>query len=124
MRRANGRESRFVGGVFRIVREQSNLCIFAAALVRGSIRFDEKIEIHPAKTPFGDLITAQCVCSGERVFLRKGQRFVSRHCFVDEEQTDPPTLIANKRSADRQLALLPQSIGVRKLGRPSTGDLV
>jgi hypothetical protein len=59
MRRANGRESRFVGAVFRVVREQPGLRISAAALVGRSICFDEKIEIHSAKTPFGDLVTAQ-----------------------------------------------------------------
>jgi hypothetical protein len=35
--------------------------IFAAALVGGSICFDEEIEIRSAKAPFGDLVTAQCV---------------------------------------------------------------
>src|SRR6185437_14137777 len=33
MRRANGRESRFVGVIFRVVREQPNLRIFATGLI-------------------------------------------------------------------------------------------
>jgi hypothetical protein len=56
--------------------------------------------------------------------LRKGQRFVSRDSFVNEEQCDTPTLIIHEGSADRQLALCPQSIRVWEVGRASAGDLV
>jgi len=124
MRRANGRESRFVGGVFRVVREQPTLRIFAAALVGGSMCVDEEIGIRSAKTPFGDLAAAQCLRNSERVVPRKGQRFVSRDGFVDEEQPDTPTLIIREGSADRQLALFPQSIRVCEVGRAGAGDLV
>jgi hypothetical protein len=100
------------------------LRILAAALVGRSICFDKKIEIHSAKTPFGNLVAAQCVRKSERVFLRKGQRFVPRDGFVDEEQPDPPTLIIHEGPADRQLALCPQSIRVREVARAGAGDLV
>jgi hypothetical protein len=124
MRLANGCESRFVSAVFRVVREQPNLRIFTAALVGRSICFDEKIEIHSAKTPFGDLVTAQCVCKSERVFLRKDYRRVSRNGFVDEEQPDTPTPIIQEGSADRQFTLCPQPIRVCKMGRAGASDLV
>src|SRR5262245_19461514 len=124
MRRTNGREPRFVGAVFRVVREQPNLRIFAAALVGRSICFDEKIEIYSAKTPHGDLVTAQRVCKSERIFLRKDYRRVYRHGFVDEEQPDTPTLIIQEGSADRQLALCPQSIRICKMGRAGASDFV
>src|SRR5215470_18968190 len=122
MRRANGRESRVVGAVFRVVREQSSLRIVAAALVGRSICFDEKIEIHSAKTPFVDLVTAQCACKSERVFTRKGQRCVSRNGLVEEEQPDTLTLIIHEGAADCQAALCPQPIRVRKMGWASASD--
>src|SRR5262249_34069950 len=81
-------------------------------------------EICAAETPFGDLVTAQCVCERERVFLRKGQRCVSRNGFVDEEQADTPALIIQKGPADRQLALCAQPIRVCKMGRAGAGDPV
>src|SRR5262249_148816 len=71
MRWTNGRESRFVAAVLRIVREQPDLRIIVALLVGRSICFGEKIEIYSAKTPFADLVTFQRVCKGERVFLGK-----------------------------------------------------
>src|SRR5262245_26344574 len=124
MSRANSRESGFVRAVLRVICEQPNFRISAADLVGRSICFDDKIEIHSAKTPFGDFVTAQSVCKSEGVFLRKRKRCVSRNSFVLEEQPDALTIVIQERSTNRQLTLCPQPIRVCKMGGAGDIDLL
>jgi hypothetical protein len=124
MLRTNSREFRFVGPVFRVIRKQPNLHVFANALVSGSICLGQKIEIHSAKAPLSDLVTGQGVCESERVFPGKGKRSVSRNGFVDEEQPDALPLLIQKGSTYCKLAAFAQAIRVCKMGGAGAGDPV
>src|SRR5262249_10151485 len=123
MCRANGRESRLVRVVLCVVCKQPGSIAVVATLVGRSICLDQELQVHSARLPFADLVTAQSVRKSEGIFSSKSQRCVSGCGFVDEEQPDASTLVIQEWPADRQLPLRPQPIRVFKMGRARVRDL-